>query len=252
MPAVLALVAHPDDIEFYFAGTLLRLKAAGWKLHYCNISSGNLGSLTLSAAETRRVREAESREAAALLGATWHAPFCDDLEILYTVPNLRRAAAIVRAAQPRILLTHPPVDYMEDHVIAGRLAVTAAFARGMPNFWTEPGHAHVEHDVTVYHAMPHGLVTPLREPVMPDLFVDTTAVHETKRSALACHRSQKEWLDQSQGMDSYLATLDDLSRRVGRLSGSFGHAEGWRRHLHLGFSARDDDPLSEALAGRVG
>lgn len=247
MPAVLALVAHPDDIEFYFAGTLLRLKAVGWELHYCNLSSGNLGSLTLSAADTRRVREAESREAAALLGATWHPPFCDDLEILYTVPNLRRTAAILRQIQPRILLTHPPVDYMEDHVIAGRLAVTAAFARGMPNFWTEPGHAHVEHDVTVYHAMPHGLLTPLREPVMPDLFVDTTAVHDTKRSALACHRSQKEWLDQSQGMDSYLATLDDLSRRVGRLSGRFEHAEGWRRRLHLGFSARDDDPLSEAL-----
>ncbi|MCW5559525.1 MAG: PIG-L family deacetylase, partial [Verrucomicrobiae bacterium] len=205
MPAVLAFVAHPDDIEFYFAGTLLRLKTAGWDLHYCNVSSGNLGSLTLSAAETRRVREQESREAAALLGAVWHAPFCDDLEILYTVPNLRRAAAILREVRPRILLTHPPVDYMEDHVNACRLAVTGAFARGMPNFWTEPGHPHVEHDVTVYHAMPHGLVTPLREPVIPDLFVDTTAVHETKRSALACHRSQKEWLDESQGMDSYLA-----------------------------------------------
>ena len=207
--------------------------------------------MTLSAADTRRTRETEAREAAALLGATWHGPFCDDLEILYTVPNLRRAAAVIRAVQPRILLTHSPVDYMEDHEQACRLAVTGAFARGMPNFWTEPGHAHVEHDVTVYHAMPHGLVTPLREPVTPDLFVDTTDVHAVKRAALACHRSQKEWLDVSQGMDSYLATLDDLSRRVGRLSGRFEHAEGWRRRLHLGFSATDSDPLSEVLAAHV-
>lgn len=251
MPSVLALAAHPDDIEFYFAGTLLRLKASGWDLHYCNVSSGNLGSLTLSAADTRRTRETEAREAAALLGATWHAPFCDDLEILYTVPNVRRAAAVIRAVQPRILLTHSPVDYMEDHEQACRLAVTGAFARGMPNFWTEPGHAHVEHDVTVYHAMPHGLVTPLREPVTPDLFVDTTDVHAVKRAALACHRSQKEWLDVSQGMDSYLATLDDLSRRVGQLSGRFEHAEGWRRRLHLGFSATDSDPLAEVLAAHV-
>lgn len=251
MPAVLAIAAHPDDIEFYFAGTLLRLKALGWDLHYCNLSSGNLGSMTLSAAETRRVREREARESAALLGATWHAPFCDDLEILYTMDNLRRTAGVVRAVQPRILLTHSPEDYMEDHMQTCRLAVTAAFGRGMPNFWTEPGHAHTEHDVSVYHAMPHGLITPMREAVVPDLFVDTTAVHDTKRAALACHRSQKDWLDATQGMDSYLATMDDLSRRVGQLSGRHEHAEGWRRRLHLGFSATDSDPLGDALGART-
>ncbi len=247
MPSVLAIAAHPDDIEFYFAGTLLRLRQVGWDLHYLNLSSGNLGSMTLSAAETRRVREAEGREAAAVLGATWYPPFCDDLEILYTVPNLRRTAAVVREIRPRIVLTHSPVDYMEDHTTACRLAVTATFAKGMPNFWTEPGRPHVEHDVTIYHAMPHGLVGPLREPVIPDLWVDTTPVHATKRVALGCHRSQKDWLDATQGMDSYLAAMDDMSLKVGRLSGRFEHAEGWRRHLHIGFSAEDTDPLSCAL-----
>lgn len=247
MPSVLAIAAHPDDIEFYFAGTMLRLKALGWDLHYCNVSSGNLGSMTLSAADTRKTRETEAQESAALLGATWHAPFCDDLEVLYTVQNLRRTAAIVRTVQPRILLTHSPMDYMEDHVETCRLAVTGAFARGMPNFWTEPGHTHVEHDVTVYHAMPHGLETPLREPVTADLYVDTRAVHAEKRAALACHRSQKEWLDVTQGMDSYLATMDDLSHRVGKMSGRYEHAEGWRRRLHIGFSPTASDPLGEAL-----
>jgi len=247
MPTALAFAAHPDDIEFYFAGTLLRLRAAGWELHYCNVASGNLGSMTLSAAEARRTREGEARESAAGLGATWHEPFCDDLEILYAVPNVRRAAALIREVQPRILLTHSPVDYMEDHTNTCRLAVTGAFGRGMPNFWSEPGHAHVSHEVTIYHAMPHGLVTPLREKVQPDLFVDTTSVHAEKRAALACHRSQKEWLDATQGMDSYLATMDDLSRRVGQMSGRFEHAEGWRRRLHLGFSASDSDPLAETL-----
>ncbi|HAB17245.1 MAG TPA: PIG-L family deacetylase [Verrucomicrobiota bacterium] len=247
MPAILALAAHPDDIEFYFAGTLLQLGVAGWDLHYCNLSSGNLGSATLSAQETRRIRSAESKEAAALLGATWHEPFCDDLEILYDVATLRRAAGVIRLVQPRILLTHSPQDYMEDHTNTCRIAVTAAFARGMPNFWTEPGHPHVEHDVAVYHAMPHGLVTPMREPIQPDLFVDTTSVQAQKRAALACHRSQKEWLDASQGMDSYLATMDELSREVGRRSGCFEHAEGWRRRLHLGFSSTEKDPLAEAL-----
>ena len=249
MPSVLAIAAHPDDIEFYFAGTLLRLGQVGWDVHYLNLSSGNLGSMTLSAAETRRVRETEAREAAATLGATWHAPFCDDLEILYTVPNIRRTAAVVREVRPRIVLTHSPVDYMEDHTTTCRLAVTATFAKGMPNFSSEPGRGHVEHDVTVYHAMPHGLMGPLREPIVPDLWVDTMPVHATKRAALACHRSQKDWLDATQGMDSYLAAMDEMSLKVGRLSGRFEHAEGWRRHLHIGFSAADTDPLGEALRG---
>jgi hypothetical protein len=48
-------------------------------------------------------------------------------------------------------------------------------------------------------------------------------------------------------MDSYLKTMDDLSRAVGRMSGAFEHAEGWRRHSHLGFSSTDTDPLAAAL-----
>jgi hypothetical protein len=41
--------------------------------------------------------------------------------------------------------------------------------------------------------------------------------------------------------------MEDMSREVGRLSKKFKHAEGWRRHLHYGFSATDVDPLREAL-----
>jgi len=48
-------------------------------------------------------------------------------------------------------------------------------------------------------------------------------------------------------MDSYLATMDRMSKEVGELSGKYEYAEGWRRHLHLGFSATEHDPLSEAL-----
>ncbi len=55
-------------------------------------------------------------------------------------------------------------------------------------------------------------------------------------------------LDQSQGMDSYLHSMHELMRGVGRLSGGrFEFAEGWRQHLHLGFCAAEADPLAEAL-----
>lgn len=243
----LAIAAHPDDIEFVMAGTLLRLQGRGWEIHYMNLASGNCGSLEMDAQQTRITRAKEAREAARVLGAKFHPPVCDDLEIVYSAELLRKVAAVVRLVGPDIVLTHSPQDYMEDHMNASRLAVTAAFSRGMPNFRVEPPVPPVQGEVTVYHALPHGLRDGLRRRVDPGCWVDTAPVHARKREALAAHRSQKDWLDKSQGMDSYLITMDELSREVGRRSGKFEHAEGWRRHSHLGFSTREIDPLREAL-----
>jgi N-acetylglucosamine malate deacetylase 1 len=243
----LAVFAHPDDIEFVAAGTLLLLRQAGWETHWLVLSGGDCGSATDGPDETRRLRVAEGRAAAEILGATHHESLASDLCIFYEEGLLRRLAAVVRQVRPRIVLTHSPDDYMEDHMNTARLAVTAAFARGMPNFSTRPPTDAHQGDVTVYHAMPHGLHDGLRRPVVPDCYVDTTAVHATKRRALAAHVSQQAWLDASQGMDSYLDAGDAMSREVGRMSGRCAHAEGWRRHLHLGLSARDDDPLAAAL-----
>jgi LmbE family N-acetylglucosaminyl deacetylase len=240
-------MAHPDDIEFVAAGTLLRLAEAGWELHYLNVSGGDCGSMTTGPEETRRIRAAEGLAAAAILGATFHESVAADILIFYREDLLRRIAAVVRRARPRIVLTHSPNDYMEDHTNTARLAVSATFVRGMPNFGTIPTVAPFDGETTVYHAMPHGLRDGMRQRVTPDLFVDITSVRGRKRQALAAHLSQKAWLDATQGMDSYLDSADEMSREVGRMSGRWEYAEGWRRHLHLGFSARDDDPLAEAL-----
>lgn len=247
MPSALALFAHPDDIEFVAAGTLLLLRERGWDIHYMNLCTGNGGSVQMDGPTTARKRLEEGKAAARILGATFYPPVCDDLELTYDVACLRKVAAVVRMARPSIVLTHSPSDYMEDHMTACRLAVTAAFAHGIPNFQTDPPQEAYLHDVTVYHAMPHGMCDPLRQKLLAGAYVDTTSVHGHKRESLAAHESQKHWLDVSQGMDSYLLSMDEMSRAVGRLSGRFEFAEGWRRHLHLGFSARNIDPLKDAL-----
>jgi hypothetical protein len=95
--------------------------------------------------------------------------------------------------------------------------------------------------------MPHSLRDPLRRRITPGAFVNTASVHKTKREALAAHKSQQNWLDLSQAMNSYLLAMEDASLEVGRLSGRFQHAEGWRRHLHYGFCKADSDPLKQAL-----
>ena len=247
MPSVLALFAHPDDIEFVAAGTMLLLQERGWDLHYMNMCTGNGGSVQMDGPTTSRTRLAEGQEAARILGATFYPPIADDLELTYSVPLLRKVAAVVREAQPTIVLTHSPADYMEDHQNAQRLACTAAFAHPIQNFVTDPQRPSFLHDVTVYHAMPHGLCDPLRKRIHAGAYVNTTRVHAKKRESLAAHISQKHWLDVTQGMDSYLVSMDESSRKVGALSGQFDFAEGWRRHLHLGYSATAVDPLKDAL-----
>lgn len=248
MPSVLAIAAHPDDIEFVMAGTLLQLGKCGWSLHYMNIADGCRGSTTMGRKECAATRLGEAQRAADQLGATFYAPICPDMEIAYTTDLLRKVAAVVRTAKPSIILTHAPSDYMEDHEIACRLAVTAAFCHAMPNFETDPPVEIYNDPVRVYHAQPHGNATPLGEPVNPHFFVDTTDVLEQKAEALACHASQKEWLDRSQGMDSYVQTMRDLTATLGQMSGRFQYAEGWRRRQHWGFCTESDDPLRDALA----
>jgi LmbE family N-acetylglucosaminyl deacetylase len=250
MPSVLAIAAHPDDIEFVMAGTLCLLRDAGWWIHYLNLSTGNLGSVGRSQAETTRVRGREAHAAAKLLGATWHPPLCNDLEIFYDDRTLRRLCAIVREVRPQVILTHSPQDYMEDHMNTARLAVTAAFAREAPNYRTVPSRKATSSPVTIYHASPHGLRDGLRRRVPPGAFVDTTTVHDRKRAALACHASQQQWLDATQGMASYVRTMDEFSRALGKLSRKFRHAEGWRRHAHWGFCDERSDPLREALGSK--
>ncbi|MFO0984494.1 MAG: PIG-L family deacetylase [Planctomycetota bacterium] len=185
--AAIAIGAHPDDIEFVMAGTLVRLHRAGWETHYLTIASGSCGSNTRTAAATRRLRRTEARHAASILGARFHASLCDDLEILYQLPLLRRLAAVLRAVQPSIVLAHSPQDYLEDHMNASRLAVSAAFALGMPNFRTTPRRRAAPGEVAIYHAMPHGLCDQRAAASCQGAFVDTTSVHAVKRTALATH-----------------------------------------------------------------
>ncbi|MCG3181166.1 MAG: hypothetical protein BIFFINMI_03541 [Phycisphaerae bacterium] len=246
-PVVLAAAAHPDDIEFMMAGTLLRLRNAGASIHMFNIANGHCGTATLGRDAIVAARRAEARASADLAGATWHGPLCDDIAIFYDAPTLARVAAVVRQVRPTIMLVPSPQDYMEDHTNACRLLVTAAFCRGMRNFATDPPTPPADGACVLYHALPHGLRDGMRRRVRPGQFVDIGPVIERKSAMLACHRSQKEWLDVSQGMDAYLDEMTRMARQVGSMSGRFELAEGWRRHSHLGFAGEFDDPLSDLL-----
>ena len=248
---VFALACHPDDIEFMMAGTLFLLKEAGCELHYMNLADGSCGSTRHSPEQIARIRGREAIDAASVLGAEYHGALAADIEVFYTGQLIKQVTAVLRRTAPDVLLLPSPEDYMEDHMNTSRIGVTAAFCRGMPNYPSIPPVSPTLQEMALYHALPYGLADGLRRRIVPELYVDISSVLDRKERMLACHASQKLWLDESQGLDSYLITMREMAREVGRMSGKLEYAEGWRRHSHLGFSVREIDPLGEILSARL-
>ncbi|RKX93048.1 MAG: LmbE family protein [Spirochaetes bacterium] len=247
---VFAVHCHPDDIEFMMAGTLFRLKEEGYELHYMNLANGCYGSAQYSKEKAIIVRRNEALAASDFLGAVYHESIVDDLTVFYTPELIKKTMAVIREVKPDILLLPSPEEYMEDHTNTCRIGVTAAFCRGMPNYPSIPEKPAIEGEMAVYHSMPYGLTDGLRHKIEPDLYVDIDKVMGEKTQMLSFHKSQKEWLDKSQGIDSYLATMQEMSAQMGKDSGKFRYAEGWRRHSHLGFSAKEITPLEDIFLKR--
>src|SRR5262245_50248566 len=111
--AAFAIAAHPDDIEFMMAGTLMPLRDAGYEIHYMNLSDGYCGTTQYDPATIVAMRREEARNAAQSIGAIFHDSICRDLEIFYERAPMFRLASIVREVAPEIVLTHSPADYME-------------------------------------------------------------------------------------------------------------------------------------------
>jgi LmbE family N-acetylglucosaminyl deacetylase len=212
-----------------------------------NLANGSCGTAEYDVESIVNIRLNESKMAADKIGAIFHAPLVADLDIYYHKELIAKLGSIIRKIAPDILLIPSPDDYMEDHTNACRLAVTSAFIRGMPNCTTIPPAAPVHKEITVYHAQPHGNRDALNRLIIPDIFVDVGEVMNEKTNLLALHKSQKEWLDRSQGFDSYLKAMQQYTREVGKISTRYEFAEGWRRHNPLGFCAQDANPLTDLL-----
>lgn len=248
---VLAVGAHPDDIEFLYSGTLLLLKQKGWNVHMWNLANGCVGSKTLGAEAIAARRWEEAQASARILGATIHPPLFPDLGIFYDADSLGRVTAVVRAINPSVILTHPPVDYMEDHQNTCRLVTTAGMAKGIPNYSTIPPWESKDGPVAIYHAPPLGCRTSLNERVNPGLFVDISTVMPQKIQMLLAHESQMDWLRETQTMSSLEDVIVAESIAMGTLSGVFHCAEAFTPRTSRGYGPETFRPLEDVLGENV-
>jgi LmbE family N-acetylglucosaminyl deacetylase len=246
-----ALVAHPDDVEFTQAGTLLLLKQAGWEIHYMTLANGSCGDMVLSAKEIISKREKESQNACKILGATWHPSLVNDFEIFVTHELIAKVAAVIRKIKPTILLLPHPNDYMLDHCNTAIIGAEAAFVRAMPNYKTNPVVSAIpdnDANMAVYHSQPHGNADMLYNAQVPDFVIDVLSVYKTKIKALRAHESQREFLQKQQGFDVYDQIMLKHNFDCAELFGSAERlVEGWTYHNHLGFGPVEFDPLKEVL-----
>src|SRR5262245_41266039 len=136
LPRILAIHAHPTDVEFQCARPLSRLRQAGCHITIATMTAGDCGSAELGPGEISRVRREEARQAASLLEADYVCLDFPDLGIVHDNDGRRRVTEALRRARPDIVFTAPPWAYIADHEMTSRLVRDACFGAPIPNYAT--------------------------------------------------------------------------------------------------------------------
>jgi N-acetylglucosamine malate deacetylase 1 len=216
---VLAVGAHPDDLEILCGGTLARYVQEGHDVVMCNATLGDRGTFAHTSEEIARIRLGEAKRAAEIAGAEHVTLGLSDAEVDATDRDqVRLVVDLVRDARPDVIITHSPNDYMSDHNEISKLVFGASFHATLPLYETDKPH--------------YGTVAPLyyMETVMgidfrPVEYVDVTATFETKVAMLEAHASQLTWLRDHDGVD-VVEQMKTVTRFRGQQCG-VQYAEGF-------------------------
>jgi LmbE family N-acetylglucosaminyl deacetylase len=216
---VLAIGAHPDDLEILAGGTLARCAERGDRVTMAIVTDGSAGHAEIPAPELAAIREREAREAAGVIGAAFVWLGLRDEFVFNDEPTRLLLLETVRAARADLILTHNPDDYHPDHRAVSRAVFDASFIMGLPNVETpSPACPGVP---TLYYCD-----SLAGQGFLPSEYVDVTETWETKRRMLACHSSQVDWLRHHDGID--IAAFMEIVARFRGLQCGVSHAEGYR------------------------
>ena len=220
---VLAVGAHPDDLEILCGGTLALYAGAGHEVVACHATTGDMGSFVHGREEISKLRLAEAEDAARSIGVEHVTLGLSDGEVNASDPAQKRLVVeLVREASPDVILTHDPADYMGDHNEISKLVFECSFYATFPNLVTDrPRHDRV---TPIYY-----MDTVAGLGFVPTEYVDITPVIETKAAMLAAHRTQLEWLRDHDGVD-ILDEMRTAARYRGQQCG-VRYAEGFRQCL---------------------
>ena len=175
---ILAIGAHPDDVELCCGGTLAKYAKLGHKVFTATATNGNIGSATLPMAEIAKIRKEEARRAAAHIGAEYICLDYDD-ELFYDDVSVRLAFInLVRHCKPDIIFTHNPHDYNPDHELTSKIVHDIQVMPPIAKLVTEE--PPFDGFPVVYYFEPHKCLG-----FNPTDYVDITDYFETKKKMLS-------------------------------------------------------------------
>lgn len=201
---VLAVGAHPDDLEILCAGTLAKYRKLGHEVTMAVATNGEVGSMTLPKEEIAAVRKAEAEASAKVIGADFVWMGYPD-EFLFSTEETRLAFInLMRRVRPDVVFAHAPCDYHPDHRTSGQMCWDVRVMTTVPNIKTEyPVCA------TIPEIFYMDTVAGIN--FQPEQYVDISDCFELKQQMLACHKSQGGWLEAQYGM-TYLDFMEHISR----------------------------------------
>lgn len=192
---ILAIGAHPDDIEIACAGTLVKCAQRGDTVIACHLSTGSLGHMVIPPEKLIPMRIAEAKKAGSIAGIEVICGGMNDLEIYDNNKQSRDITVdVIRYANPDVIITHYPDDYMPDHTAVSRLVFDACFTATLPNYPTKQ-------KTTAKLTPLYYMDTLAGVNFQPDIYVDISDFIDTKLEMLNCHESQLKWMSEHDGID---------------------------------------------------
>jgi len=201
---VLAVGAHPDDLEILCGGTLAKYAAQGDQVTMAVATNGEVGSATLPKEEIAAIRKEEAAAAAALIGADFIWMNFPDEFLFKTEQSRLTFINVIRRARPDVILTHAPTDYHPDHRLTGEMVWDVRVMIPVPNIKTEYPPCSVIPEVFFMDTVA-GISS------QPQQYVDISSTFDTKKKMLAAHKSQASWL-QDQYQMSYIEFMECVAR----------------------------------------
>jgi LmbE family N-acetylglucosaminyl deacetylase len=190
---ILAIGAHPDDIELQCGGTLAACARQGHEVVMCSATDGSMGVLDESG-DAGSVRIGESTAAAAMIGARFMALGFHGPHILREPDPELRAIAAIRAEAPDVIITHADNDYHVNHRETATLIADAIYSCRSVGIQTE---APPLDDLPALFRMDNTAAAGF----LPTDYVDITDHMETKLAMLACHQSQLSRLSSHESVE---------------------------------------------------
>ena len=217
---VLAIGAHPDDVEIACSGTLAKCVKRGDRVVVCHASTGNLGHVIIPPDELTKIRAAEAERAGKMAGIEVIGGMFDDLDIYDNNKAARdKIIDVIKYADPDFIITHNPDDYMPDHTAVSRLVFDASFGATIPNYKTK--YSKPAKLVPIYY-----MDTLAGVNFQPTEYVDISEEIDLKIRMLECHESQLVWMREHDGID-FADMVRTCSRYRGYQCGA-AYAEGFR------------------------